>query len=74
MLNRFYEDNVKMTRDETNRNVKIVMPLVNDILTYVHQTLSSMITTNSAKSRAIYIYGKVSNVKIQQKEHIQQIC
>jgi hypothetical protein len=37
MLNRFYEDNVKMTREETKRNVDIVMPLVNDILTYVHQ-------------------------------------
>ena len=37
MLNRFYEDNVKMTREETKRNVDSVMPLVNDILTYVHQ-------------------------------------
>jgi hypothetical protein len=37
VLNRFYEDNVKMTKEETKRNVDIVMPLVNDILTYVHQ-------------------------------------
>ena len=37
MLNRFYEDKVKMTREETKRNVDIAMPLVNDILTYVHQ-------------------------------------
>ena len=37
MLNRFYEDNVKMSRKETKRNVDIVIPLVNDILTYVHE-------------------------------------
>ena len=37
MLNRFYEDDVKMSREETKRNVDIVMPLVDDILTYVHQ-------------------------------------
>jgi hypothetical protein len=33
----FYEDNVKMSREETKRNVDIVMPLVDDILTYVHE-------------------------------------
>jgi len=37
MLNHFYEDNVKMTREETKRNVDIVMELVDNILTYVHQ-------------------------------------
>ena len=37
MLNRFYEVDVKMSREETKRNVDIVMPLVDDILTYVHQ-------------------------------------
>ncbi|CAG2205567.1 unnamed protein product [Mytilus edulis] len=37
MLNRFYEDNVKMTRDETSQNVNFVTPLVNDILQYVHE-------------------------------------
>lgn len=37
MLNRFYEDKVKMSRDETKQNVDIVMPLVDNILTYVHQ-------------------------------------
>ena len=37
MLNRFYDDKVKMSRRETKRNVGIVMPLVNNILTYVHQ-------------------------------------
>lgn len=37
MLNRFYEDKVKMSREETKQNVDIVMPLVDDILTYVHQ-------------------------------------
>jgi hypothetical protein len=37
MLNRFYDDKVKMSRRVTKRNVGIVMPLVNDILTYVHQ-------------------------------------
>jgi hypothetical protein len=37
MLNRFYEDDVKMSREETKRNVDIVMPLVDDILTYVHE-------------------------------------
>ncbi|XP_063449019.1 protein mab-21-like 3 [Mytilus trossulus] len=36
MLNRFYEDNVKMTRDETKQNVEFVKPLVQDILQYVH--------------------------------------
>ena len=37
MLNHFYDDNVKMSRRETKRNVGIVMPLVNGILNYVHQ-------------------------------------
>ena len=37
MFNRFYDDKVKMSRRETKRNIGIVMPLVNDILTYVHQ-------------------------------------
>jgi hypothetical protein len=37
MLNHFYDDNVKMSRRETKRNVGIVMPLINGILTYVHQ-------------------------------------
>ncbi|VDI50356.1 Hypothetical predicted protein [Mytilus galloprovincialis] len=37
VLNRFYEDNVKMTRDETSQNVNFVTPLVNDILQYVHE-------------------------------------
>ena len=37
ILNRFYEDNVKMSREETKRNVNIVMALVDNILTYVHQ-------------------------------------
>ncbi|XP_052072249.1 protein mab-21-like 3 [Mytilus californianus] len=37
MLNRFYEDNVKMTRDETSKNVEFVIPLVDDILQYVHE-------------------------------------
>ncbi|XP_076106668.1 protein mab-21-like 3 [Mytilus galloprovincialis] len=37
ILNRFYEDNVKMTRDETKQNVEFVKPLVQDILQYVHE-------------------------------------
>ena len=37
MLNRFYDDKVKMSRRETKRNVGIVIPIVNNILTYVHQ-------------------------------------
>ena len=37
MLNHFYEDKVKMSRKETKRNVDIVIPLVDDILTYVHE-------------------------------------
>lgn len=32
MLNRFYEDNVIMTKDETKQNVDFVIHLVNDIL------------------------------------------
>ncbi|CAG2257888.1 unnamed protein product [Mytilus edulis] len=37
MLNNFYEDNVKMSRNETSQNVIVVTPLVNDILQYVHE-------------------------------------
>ncbi|CAC5397076.1 unnamed protein product [Mytilus coruscus] len=37
MLNRFYEDNVKMTRNETSQNVEFVKPLVHGILQYVHE-------------------------------------
>lgn len=36
MLNRFYENEVKMVREETQRNVNFVIPIVHDILTFVH--------------------------------------
>lgn len=36
LLNKFYDDHVKMIRDETKQNIKIVMPIVEDILQYVH--------------------------------------
>ncbi|CAG2185164.1 unnamed protein product [Mytilus edulis] len=37
MLNKFDEDNVKMTRDETKQNVECVIPIVNNILQYLHE-------------------------------------
>ncbi|XP_063447830.1 protein mab-21-like 3 [Mytilus trossulus] len=37
ILNSFYEDNVKMSRNETSQNVNFVTPLVQDILQYVHE-------------------------------------
>ncbi|XP_060068440.1 protein mab-21-like 3 [Ylistrum balloti] len=37
ILNQYYEKNVKMRRDETERNTKVVLPLVEDILRYVNQ-------------------------------------
>ncbi|OWF38399.1 Protein mab-21-like 3 [Mizuhopecten yessoensis] len=37
ILNQYYEENVKMLRNETEKNTKEVLPLVDDILRYVHQ-------------------------------------
>ena len=59
MLNRFYEDNVKMTKEETKRNVDIVMPLVDKILTYVHQE-DKRFKTKPLHVGSYYSYLKVS--------------
>ncbi|CAG2185162.1 unnamed protein product [Mytilus edulis] len=39
LLNRFYDDHVKMIRDETRQNIKIVMPIVEDVLQLPHTHL-----------------------------------
>ena len=58
MLNRFYEDNVKMTREETKRNVDIVMALVDNILTYVHER------DERFKIRPLHVSSYYSHLKV----------
>ena len=58
MLNRFYEDNVKMTREETKRNVDIVMALVDNILTYVHER------DERFKIRPLHVGSYYSHLKV----------
>ncbi|XP_063447832.1 protein mab-21-like 3 [Mytilus trossulus] len=36
LLNKFYDDHVKMIKNETSQNIEIVIPIVKDILQYVH--------------------------------------
>ncbi|CAC5397071.1 unnamed protein product [Mytilus coruscus] len=49
-LNKFYDNHVKMIRDETRQNIKIVMPIVEDILHVVLDTEGHLVWSSKSSS------------------------